>query len=242
MKRGYLALACTAIFLLFLAVPLLAQEAAVDDEEIIMLVAETDQADPPAAQEAAPAGQQPAPERKGYFHHGKTARLGHFLNLSKEQISKSREIWRRYFMDTHNLRYDVMAKRVEMEKLFTDPKADSAALLARQKEMSALRQQLMDRRAAAIIEWRSILTPEQIEKIDFLIMIHHGLGWKRTGWQREKGGGWGGAGPGPASSGEIGPGPAGGGMTGEGMPEGAVERPMAQGPGQGPAAGVPGKQ
>jgi Spy/CpxP family protein refolding chaperone len=251
MKRGYLALACTAIFVLFLAAPLLAQEAVVEDEEIIMLAADTDQADPPAAQGAAPSGKQPAPERKGYFHHGKMVWMAHFLNLSKEQLAKSREIWRRYFMETHNLRYAIMAKRVELEKVFTDPKADAATLVAMGKEMSVLRQQLAERRMIAVAEWRSILTPEQIEKIDFLITIHHKMGWKKMGWHEEKGGcdcmgqGMMGSHPmGPHMMGREtgGPGMMGGEMTGEGMPAGAMEHPMAQMPGEGPAAAAPPKE
>ncbi len=240
MKRGYLALACAAIFVLFLTAPLLAQEAAVGDEEIIMLVADTDPADPPAAKGAAPAGQQAAPEWKGYFHHGKMARMAHFLNLSKEQIAKSREVWRRYFMETHNLRYDIMAKRVEIEKLFTDPKADAATLIARQKEMSALKQQIADRRAMALIEWRSILTPEQIEKLDFLMMLRHKMSWNKMGRHEEKGGGFGGMsqgmmGRGGMGYGGMGTGPGMGGhkMMGEGMPSDTMERPMGAGESQG---------
>jgi Spy/CpxP family protein refolding chaperone len=61
-----------------------------------------------------------------------------------------------------------MEKRVEMRKLFTDPKADQATLLSKEKELSALREKLMERRAQAMLEWRSILTPEQIQKLDMM--------------------------------------------------------------------------
>jgi len=61
-----------------------------------------------------------------------------------------------------------MEKRVEMRKLFTDPKADQATLLSKERELSAMRQKLMERRAQAILEWRSILTPEQIQKLDMM--------------------------------------------------------------------------
>lgn len=242
MKRGYLALAFAAIFVLFLTAPLLAQEAAVGDEEIIMLVADTDPADPPAAKGAAPAGQQAAPEWKGQFHHGQMAHMGHFLNLSKEQIAKSREVWRRYFMETHNLRYDIMAKRVEIEKLFTDPKVDAATLIAREKEMSALKQQIADRRAMALIEWRSILTPEQIEKLDFLMMFRHKTGWKQMGRHEEKGGGCGCMSQGMKGRGDMGMGPgmAGHKMMGEVMPSDTMERPM--GAGESPAMQAPAKE
>ena len=53
-----------------------------------------------------------------------------------------------------------------MRKLFTDPKADQAALLAKERELAALRQKLTEIRVQASLEWRSILTPEQIQKLD----------------------------------------------------------------------------
>jgi Spy/CpxP family protein refolding chaperone len=181
MKKGYLA--CLAIFFLFFATPLFAQGIDIDDEELTLMAADTGPADPPAA--LAPGqGQPPAagPEkhwdkhRPGEMHHGDMAGRWHFLNLSKDQRTNMRELWRRHFAETHNLRYDLMEKRLEMARLFTDPKAGSAALSAKQKELSAIRQQLMERRAQAVIEWRSLLTPEQIEKLDLMVMAHFQMG------------------------------------------------------------------
>ena len=77
-----------------------------------------------------------------------------------------REIRARFWADTHDLRYDIGEKRIEMRKLFTDPKADDAALLATQKELRELVLKLMDRRAQMKIEWRRVLTPEQIGMLD----------------------------------------------------------------------------
>jgi Spy/CpxP family protein refolding chaperone len=71
-------------------------------------------------------------------------------------------------------------KRLEMRKLFTDPKVDDATLLAKQKEVSSLRQRLMDTRAQMMIEGRKILTPEQIQKLDRMPMgrgMRHGDRW-----------------------------------------------------------------
>jgi len=66
-----------------------------------------------------------------------------------------------------------------MRKLFTDPKTDDAALLAKHKEISKLRQQLSDKKAGMKIEWRKILTPEQIAKLDRIPLRHHAKGWAR---------------------------------------------------------------
>jgi Spy/CpxP family protein refolding chaperone len=92
--------------------------------------------------------------------------FGSYLNFSQEQRDKMRELRDRFFTDTHDLRYDIRQKRVEVQKLFTDPKADDAALLAKQRELNILKQKLMDMKAQMKIEWRKILTPEQIQKLD----------------------------------------------------------------------------
>jgi len=89
-----------------------------------------------------------------------------FLNLSKEQRDKMRDIWSRYKADTHNLKYDLREQRLEMRKLFTDPKTDQAALTAKEKELTGLRDKIGERRFQASLEFRSILTPEQIQKLD----------------------------------------------------------------------------
>jgi Spy/CpxP family protein refolding chaperone len=64
-----------------------------------------------------------------------------------------------------------------MRKLFTDPKTDDATLLAKQKEISKLRQQLSEKKAGMKVEWRKILTPEQIAKLDSIPHRRHAKGW-----------------------------------------------------------------
>jgi hypothetical protein len=68
-------------------------------------------------------------------------------------------------------------KRLEVRKLFMDPKTDDATLLAKQKEMSALRQKLQDKMAQMMIEGRKILTPEQLQKLDRMGMGPGGMGF-----------------------------------------------------------------
>ena len=88
------------------------------------------------------------------------------LNLTQEQIQKMREIRERFEADTHDLRYDIREKRIEMRKLFTDPKTGDAALQAKHRELSGLVMKLMDRKAQMKLEWRKVLTPEQIRMLD----------------------------------------------------------------------------
>jgi Spy/CpxP family protein refolding chaperone len=92
--------------------------------------------------------------------------FGSYLNLSQEQRDKMRELRSRYYADIRDLRYDLLQKRLEMRKLFTDPKTDDATLLAKQNELNSLRQKLMVKKAQMKIEWRKVLTPEQIQKLD----------------------------------------------------------------------------
>jgi Spy/CpxP family protein refolding chaperone len=92
--------------------------------------------------------------------------LAKYLNLSPEQKEKMKDARSRYQSDTRDLRYDLAAKRLEMRKLFTDPKTDEAALLAKHNELNALRQQLLEKKFQMKLEWRKNLTPEQITKLD----------------------------------------------------------------------------
>ncbi len=88
------------------------------------------------------------------------------LNLSADQRQKMKEIRERFRADTHDLRYAIQEQRIEMRKLFTDPKADDAAITAKHKELSALVAKLKDRKFQMKLECRKVLTPEQIRMLD----------------------------------------------------------------------------
>jgi Spy/CpxP family protein refolding chaperone len=103
---------------------------------------------------------------KGFASARQRGRFAKVLGLSPEQKEKMKELRSRYKDETRDLRYDLAAKRLEMRKLFTDPKSEEAALLAKQKELNALRQQMTEKRSQQKMEWRKILTPEQIAKLD----------------------------------------------------------------------------
>ena len=99
------------------------------------------------------------------------------LGLSDQQLAKMKELRNRFHADTRDLRYNLEIKRIEMRKLFTDPKTDDETLLAKQKEISELRQQLSDKKAQMKVEWRKILTPEQIAKLDKMPHKRHERRW-----------------------------------------------------------------
>lgn len=118
-------------------------------------------------------------QTEGRPSHHKEFGFKKHLNLSDEQLAKMKELKNRFRDETRDLRYGLAIKRIEMRKLFTDPKTDDATLLAKQKGISKLRQQLSDRRGQMKIEWRKILTPEQIAKLDRMPHKQHARGWVR---------------------------------------------------------------
>ncbi len=97
--------------------------------------------------------------------HWKAA-MAKYLNLSADQIAKFKDLKNSYYVETRDLRYDLAMRHLEMRKLFTDPGTTEATLLAKHKELSTIRQKLMDRKAQLMFKGRSILTPEQIQKLD----------------------------------------------------------------------------
>jgi Spy/CpxP family protein refolding chaperone len=99
------------------------------------------------------------------------------LGLSDQQLAKMKELKNRFHADTRDLRYNLEIKRVEMRKLFTDSKTDDETLLAKQKEIRDLRQQLSDKKDGMKLEWRKILTPAQIAKLDRIPHRHHTKEW-----------------------------------------------------------------
>ena len=123
-----------------------------------------------------PSGHEGFERGWGPGSHGKFGG-GAYLGLSKEQLEKMRGMRDRFYNETRDLRYDMAQKRLEMRKLFTDPKTDDATLLAKQKEMSALRQKLQDKMAQMMIEGRRILTPEQLQKLERMGMGPGGMGF-----------------------------------------------------------------
>jgi Spy/CpxP family protein refolding chaperone len=109
-----------------------------------------------------------------WFHkHCGFHKFGPRLNLSQEQKDKMKEIRTRFQADVHDLKYDIRIKKIEARKLFTDPKTDDATLLAKEKELNGLKHKLMDRKAEMKVEWRKILTPQQIQMLDRIHRHHH---------------------------------------------------------------------
>jgi len=103
-------------------------------------------------------------------HEGRMARM---LNLTKEQTEKMTTLKKAFFNETKPLRDELFQKRAEARKLYSDPKADEASIMAKQKEVSSLQQKFHDRMIQLKLEERRILTPEQLKKLGEIPMKKH---------------------------------------------------------------------
>lgn len=87
------------------------------------------------------------------------------LNLTQEQQDKMWQAREKVRNDTSAARYEMFKKRAELKNLYADPNSSDAAILAKQKEMNALKQTMQDKMVQFKLAQRKILTPEQIKKI-----------------------------------------------------------------------------
>lgn len=85
-------------------------------------------------------------------------------SLTPEQKAKFHEMRRTFIRENAQLIGALVAKRLELRSLWTDPKSDSNEILGKERELRALQNQMKDKAIQAMLEARKILTPEQIEK------------------------------------------------------------------------------
>ncbi len=101
-------------------------------------------------------------------------------DLSPEQKSKFNELRRKFRTENAQLLGQLVTKRIELQSLWTDPKADANAILEKEKELMALQNQLREKAIQYRLEARKSLTPEQITEL--------GERWsKDQGWGRGRG-------------------------------------------------------
>lgn len=121
-----------------------------------------------------------APYGAGWGHGRMTTELwgGKKLpNLSPEQKAKFDELRRKFRTENAQLLGALVTKRIELQSLWTDPKADGNAILEKEKELMVLQNQIREKAVQYRLEARKSLTPEQITEF--------GAGWlKDQGWGR----------------------------------------------------------
>jgi Spy/CpxP family protein refolding chaperone len=136
------------------------------------------------------AQEQGDPPRHGWVHGEKFWGQGKRLNLTPEQKARFQELRRKFIGENAQLIGGLVAKRLELRLLWTDPKADSQAILAKEKELRDLQNRMKDKIIQYRLEARNSLTPEQIEKLGLIGgmgrrgMMGHGWGMGHPGmWQ-----------------------------------------------------------
>jgi len=83
-------------------------------------------------------------------------------SLTPEQKVKFQELGRRFDEETAQLKGATLTKRLELRSLWTNPKADSKAILDKEKELRDLQNQMKEKVIQNKLEARKLLTPEQI--------------------------------------------------------------------------------
>lgn len=102
---------------------------------------------------------------KGFGAGPKGQKIVSTMDLSKEQMDKIWQIREKFNNDTSSLRYEHFQKRNELRTLYADPEAKDAAILEKEKELNALRQNMHDKMVRFKLEQRKVYTPEQLQKI-----------------------------------------------------------------------------
>jgi len=110
-----------------------------------------------------PGAQNPGRGHWGMGHQDLGQRGG--LSLTPEQRTKFQELRRRFNDETAQLKGAILTKRLELQSLWTDPKADPKAITEKEKELTALKGQLRDKMVQYKLEARKVLTPEQISQL-----------------------------------------------------------------------------
>jgi Spy/CpxP family protein refolding chaperone len=81
---------------------------------------------------------------RGYGHHGYGSGYP-YSSLSPEQREKLQAQERKFYEDTAELRRELYRKRLELEGLWADPKANPEKIKAKQREVSELQRRLQEK-------------------------------------------------------------------------------------------------
>jgi Spy/CpxP family protein refolding chaperone len=111
------------------------------------------------------AQEQGDPPRHRWMHGQESWGQGKRLNLTPEQKARFQELRRKFIEENAQLIGGLVAKRLELKSLWTDPKADSQTILSKERELRDLQNRMRDKIIQYKLEARNSLTPEQIEKL-----------------------------------------------------------------------------
>jgi Spy/CpxP family protein refolding chaperone len=97
--------------------------------------------------------------------YGPQGSWGPALNLTAEQNQKIQAMRESFFKETLSLRNEMQIKKLELRTLWAQTNPDQDKILAKQKEINALRAQLQEKGTRHRLEMRKVLTPEQQAQI-----------------------------------------------------------------------------
>ncbi len=97
-------------------------------------------------------------------------------SLTPEQQTKFQELRQKFNDETAQLRGTMLTKRLELQSLWRNPKADSKAILEKEKEFRSLQNQMKDKAVQLKLEARTILTPEQLSQFGPGLGMGRGFG------------------------------------------------------------------
>ncbi len=105
------------------------------------------------------------------------------LNLSNEQMQKLEALHERFLKETISMRNDLALKELELRTLWLQTNPEEGKILAKEKEINALRAQIQEKGTKYMLEGRKVLTPEQQAKVTTFFMgsglgSYRGMGWR----------------------------------------------------------------
>jgi len=93
--------------------------------------------------------------------YGPMGSSGPALNLTAEQNQKIQAMRESFFKESLPLRNEMQIKQLELRTLWAQTNPDQEKILAKQKEINALRAQMQEKATKNRLEMRKVLTPEQ---------------------------------------------------------------------------------
>jgi Spy/CpxP family protein refolding chaperone len=114
---------------------------------------------------------------RGYAPHSGWARskgawLWRDLNLTPDQVEKIKALRESFLKEKIPLQNDLMRERLELRSLWIQTNPDEQKILAKQKEINALKAQIEEKATKDRLEMRKILTPEQQAKWIYMMSRH----------------------------------------------------------------------
>ncbi len=116
-------------------------------------------------------GRDFGPEHKGGPRWESSSTPDRGPALTPEQKTKFQELRQKFNEETAQLRGNILTKRLELQSLWTNPKADPKAIADKERELRDLQNQVKDKMVQLKLEARKLLTLEQISNF--------GQGWMR---------------------------------------------------------------